>query len=115
MSKWTQEKAIALCRLLEGIAPQFGAHIGLTGGTLYKDGLRKDCDIILYRIRQVDFIDADGFFEAAKAIGVTKLGGFGWVHKAEWNGLPIDFFFPEEDGAYPVSADDADLLLEGGI
>lgn len=50
---WTQEEAIQLCRLLEALAPTFGCHVALTGGCLYKDGERKDCDILLYRIRQV--------------------------------------------------------------
>lgn len=100
MSTWTQSNAIDLCRQLEAIAPQFGAHIGLTGGCLYKDGERKDCDIIVYRIRQVAHIDAEGFFEAIKEIGVHFVSGFGWCRKAKFGDLKIDFFFPEEDGEY---------------
>ncbi len=107
---WTQEQALALCRQLEAIAPKFGAHVGLTGGLLYKDGPRKDADIIIYRIRQVPKIDADGFFGAVKAIGVEFKSGFGWCRKAEWNGLPIDFFFPEEDGEYESGEDGANEL-----
>ena len=113
---WTREMALDLCRILERIAPQFGAHIGLTGGLLYKDGPRKDCDILVYRIRQVEKIDTDGLFEAFEAEGVTKTGGFGWCHKAEWDGLPIDFFFPEEDGEYigfDAAAHEVEMLLEG--
>jgi hypothetical protein len=98
---WTREEAMALCRELERLAPTNGAHIGLTGGLLYKEGPRKDCDIIIYRIRQVERIDADSLFEAFATVGVNKTGGFGWCHKAEWRGKPIDFFFPEEDGEYP--------------
>lgn len=101
MDKWTQAEAIELCIALERIAPDFGAHIGLTGELLYKKGERKDCDILVYRIRQVESIDADGMFEAFKAAGVEKTGGFGWCHKATWQGKPIDFFFPEESGDYP--------------
>ena len=97
---WTQELAIALCQDLERIAPAFGAHIGLTGGCLYKKGERKDCDILVYRIRQADTIDVEGFFEAAKAIGIERKSGFGWCFKASLKGLPIDFFFPEENGEY---------------
>lgn len=107
---WTQGKAIELCIALEAIAPQFGAHIGLTGGCLYKQGARKDCDILIYRIRQVPAIDEEGFFEAIKQIGVEKKSGFGWCHKAEWQGLLIDFFFPEEDGEYE-RADPQDMPI----
>ncbi len=107
---WTQDQAIELCRILEQIAPNFGAHIGLTGGLLYKDGPRKDCDILIYRIRQAPAIDAEGLFAALQAAGVTKVSGFGWCHKAEWRGMPIDLFFPEEDGEYP-QADPNDLPI----
>lgn len=98
---WTQAEAIDLCCQIERIAPAFGAHVALTGGLLYKTGARKDCDILLYRIRQVERIDEEGLFGALAKIGVTKTGGFGWCHKAEWHGKPIDFFFPEDDGEYP--------------
>lgn len=99
---WTRDMALDLCRIIERIAPQFGAHVGLTGGLLYKDGRRKDCDVLIYRIRQADTIDHEGLFDALAAEGIQKTGGFGWCHKAEWHGLPIDIFFPEEtqDGDY---------------
>lgn len=100
MSVWTQREAIDLCIKLERIAPAFGAHVALTGGLLYKSGQRKDCDILIYRIRQIEKIDIDGLFCAAKDIDIVKTGGFGWCHKAEYFGKPIDFFFPEEDGEY---------------
>lgn len=109
---WTQAAALDLCRTLERIAPQFGAHVGLTGGLLYKDGPRKDCDVLIYRIRQTPVIDEDGLFQAFAAAGVTKTGGFGWCHKAEWRGMPIDFFFPEEAGEYPFdeAAHEAEMI-----
>lgn len=97
---WTRDLALELCRELERVAPPHGAHVGLTGGLLYKDGPRKDCDIIVYRIRQVEKIDECALFTAFAGVGVNKTSGFGWCHKAEWNGLPIDFFFPEEPGEY---------------
>lgn len=108
---WTQIEAIKLCREIESISPQFGAHVALTGGLLYKDGQRKDADILFYRIRQWKQIDSEGLFAALKAsLGIEKTGGFGWCHKATWNGKPIDFFFPEEDGEYPT-LDPADRML----
>ena len=72
---WLQQEAIDLCIKLEVIAPD-------------------------YRIRQVEKIDVGGLFDAFELIGVRKVSGFGWCHKATYQGKPIDFFFPEEDGEY---------------
>ncbi len=100
---WTREIAIALCVKIEALAPAYGCHVALTGGTLYKEGPRKDCDILFYRIRQIETIDYEGLFRALETLlGIVKTRGFGWCHKATWNGRDIDFFFPEEaDGEYP--------------
>lgn len=97
---WTRDKALDLCRIVERIAPKFGAHVALTGGLLYKDGPRKDCDILFYRIRQVEEIDIDGLFAALAETAIVRTGGFGWCIKADWGGMPIDCFFPEESGEY---------------
>lgn len=101
MSVWTLAQAVDLARLIEDVCPKFGCHVALTGGLLYKDGARKDADFLFYRIRQVDEVDKDGLFEALAALGIGNVRGFGWCHKAEWRGQPIDFFFPDEDGEYP--------------
>jgi hypothetical protein len=99
---WTAAEAIKLCRVLEQLAPAYGAHVALTGGCLYKDGPRKDVDIMFYRIRQVAIIDIDGLFEALEMIGIKMTQGFGFVYKAVTaSGKNIDFFFPEEQGEYP--------------
>lgn len=99
--KATLEDSIKLCRLIEAIAPRFGCHVALTGGTLYKDGERKDIDILFYRIRQVEKIDETGPFEALSMVGIVKKSGFGWCYKAEYEGINIDMFFPEEtEGDY---------------
>lgn len=96
---WTREEAIRLCGLVEAICPAYGCHVALTGGCLYKDGDRKDCDILFYRIRQVEVINVDGLFEALReTISLEKVSGCGWVHKAKWNDLNVDCFFPESDG-----------------
>lgn len=96
---WTRDEALALCREIEGICPRFGAHVALTGGLLYKDGPRKDCDILFYRIRQVRAIDYVKLFKALELLlDVEKVSGSGWCHKATYLGKPIDFFFPEEAG-----------------
>lgn len=93
---WNLPLAVELARKVEQICPPFGCHVALTGGCLYKDGMRKDADLLFYRIRQVDQIDVEGLFEALKSIGVHKTGGFGWCHKAVFEGMPLDCFFPED-------------------
>jgi hypothetical protein len=93
---WTQADAVALCRVVEEIAPAFGAHVALTGGCLYKEGERKDCDLLFYRIRQTPSIDHDGLFEALGAAGLHKVSGGGWCHKGRYKGKSVDMFFPEE-------------------
>ena len=86
------------------IAPVFGAHVGLTGGCLYKEGEPKDIDIIIYRIRQREEIDWEGLTEALKLIDLTINENFGFCRKAVWgkldNWAPVDILFPEEDGDY---------------
>lgn len=96
--QWSQSEAIELCREIEVVCPAFGCHVALTGGCLYKDGRRKDADILFYRIRQISEIDIDGLFAALGRLGVEKTGGFGFVHKALYRGKGIDFFFPESTG-----------------
>lgn len=89
--------AVALCREIEKIAPNFGCHVALTGGCLYKDGARKDIDILFYRIRQVEKIDHEGLKQALQNfIGFGEITGFGWVLKSTYSGYNVDMFFPEE-------------------
>lgn len=102
---WTLSQAVALARIVEQVCPAYGCHVALTGGTLYKDGDRKDCDLLFYRIRQVGDIDIDGLWEVLKAVGLVKLSGFGWCFKCEFLGKPVDCFFPEEQtGEYNPEA-----------
>lgn len=93
---WTQDAAVYFAIALEDIAPDYGAHVALTGGCLYKQGIRKDVDILFYRVRQVDEIDEPGLLAAiTKIMGVTMRERFGWVQKATYKGKHVDFFFPE--------------------
>ena len=92
---WTQENAITLCRVVESICTKYDCHVALTGGTLYKDGDRKDCDILFYRIRQAQEIDIDGLIKELCMIGFEITGEHGWVKKATFNGKSVDMFFPE--------------------
>lgn len=95
---WTQEQAIELCRAIEEICPRYGCHVALTGGTLYRDGPRKDVDILFYRIRQIDAIDVDALMDALLGLGVSPGDDFGWCYKATYQDKAIDFFFPERAG-----------------
>jgi hypothetical protein len=106
VSGWTQAEAIALCRKIEDVCPAFGCHVALTGGLLYKLGERKDCDIVFYRIRQVDEIDVVGLFGALAKLGITAAAVefVRFVVKATYRGRALDCFFPEaEPGEYPTS------------
>ena len=114
---WTQAEAIELCREIELICPKFGCHVALTGGLLYKDGERKDCDLLFYRIRQVKAIDMEGLFDALKSIGVCKTQGMRWCFKGYYDGKhpgegQIDMFFPEEQDmpGDPVYGDNEPLF-----
>lgn len=120
---WTQAEGIELCRKIEAICPAFGCHVALTGGLLYKDGERKDLDLVFYRIRQVDNIEKEKLFKALEKLDVIQESGFGWCHKATFvmpDGITfkaIDIFFPEEDdGAEyqhtPTSQVKLDLAME---
>ncbi len=115
ITNWIQSDALALCVQLERFAPSFGCHVALTGGLLYRTGPRKDCDIILYRIRQSPRIDYEGFFEAIKSAGVFKISGFGFCYKAIAHGKIVDFLCPEEGGDEYPAADPADKLTTADL
>jgi hypothetical protein len=95
---WTQAAAIKLAKRVEEICPPFGCHVGLTGGCLYKQGKRKDCDLVIYRIRQVESIDIGGLLAALESIGVTIWKGFGFCYKCDYQGKNLDLLLPEEPG-----------------
>ena len=101
MTKWCLGEALVLCEEVEAISPNFGAHVALTGGLLYKKGQRKDCDLLFYCIRQIDEIDEGGLLAALTEIGFTIKERKGWVRKAEYGGKQVDLFFPEK---YPSSS-----------
>lgn len=107
---WTQEEAIGLCVQIEAVCPEYGCHVALTGGTLYKEGPRKDLDLVFYRIRQIREIDIDGLFDALlQKVGIVRLDGDGWLIKAMMfdSKQRIDCFFPEGAGEeYDEDEDD---------
>ena len=98
MSTWTQQEGIAFCAMLEAITPKYGCHVGLTGGLLYKEGPRKDCDVILYRIRQAERIQVEQLLSRFALLGVETNEGFGFCYKGTYKGKRVDFLLPEEAG-----------------
>lgn len=100
MKKWTLALAVDFCRTVEAICPVYGCHVALTGGCLYKEGERKDLDLVFYRIRQTTINVVGLRYALEKELGVTFSPTNGWCLKAQWEGRNIDMFFPEEpDGA----------------
>jgi hypothetical protein len=103
---WTLPEAIDLCKKIEMISPEFGCHVALTGGVLYKEGHRKDLDILFYRIRNVETINVNGLVDELKNLGLTDFTGFGWCRKAKFKDKKIDMLFPEEQpGEYTREAE----------
>ena len=92
---WTQAEAISIASIFEQIAPQFGCHVALTGGCLYKFGERKDCDLVIYRIRQVPEINIQGLLEALTKYGVELMSDHSFCKKCRWMGRTLDLLFPE--------------------
>lgn len=103
---WTQEEAIYLAAKIETVAPSHGCHVALTGGCLYKSGGRKDCDILFYRIRQVEKINFVSLFHTLLEMGFERIEGFGWCFKATYYGKPVDMLFPEEIGGEYVEGEE---------
>jgi hypothetical protein len=112
---WNREQAIVLCRAIEPIVASFGCHIALTGGLLYKDGIRKDLDLIVYRAGQdfgdeprgsfSDSVDRDALFAALKELDIEVALEHTRVVKAHYGAKDmrlqeIDFIFPECEGEY---------------
>lgn len=98
MATWNLEQAVELVRKIEDVAPLAGCHVALTGGCLYKDGERKDLDILFYRIRQAPEVNIDILCLQLLQLGLSEIKGSGWIYKAKFNGKDIDMFFPEEIG-----------------
>ena len=101
-TQWTLDEAVTLCKRVELVCPVADCHVALTGGVLYKEGPRKDLDLLFYRVRQSAKIDMDLLWPLLeKGANIKKVSGFGWCYKCTHNGKSIDCFFPEEqNGTY---------------
>ena len=88
--------ANALCNDLYKVLEPEGYYPALTGGLLYKEGNRKDIDIIIYRNRQkVESFETVDLIDILAKANVNIVNSFGFVTKAEWFGMTIDIFNPE--------------------
>lgn len=114
--EWTLPEAVALCTAIHEIPVQkFHCHPALTGGLLYKQGPRKDCDIVIYQRGDVDGqrlpIDWTGLWNALDGIGLTLIQDFGYVKKCIYNGKQVDIFDPTQDGGNYGQTDEASAAV----
>ena len=100
----TQDLGIELCRVLYEKLNGCGFYPALTGGILYKDGVRKDIDIVIYRNRQQQKFELRDLEKHLSDCGLSEFKHFGFVTKAKWNGIVVDLFNPESayNDDYPL-------------
>lgn len=83
-STWTREYAIDACHVLEQALAPLGMHVALTGGCLYKEGPRKDLDVILYRHAGMELAPFADLRPALSAIGIRVTSIHRNVIKCQW-------------------------------
>lgn len=96
--RWLLPEALEFCTLIEWVCPQFGYHVALTGGLLYKTGSRADCDIVFYRIRSGITIAKPWEMVAElvhREILDAPASGSGWRYVGKSQGRKVDLLFPE--------------------
>ena len=104
---WDFNSAVLACRKIEVVVETFGFHVALSGGTLYKLGIRKDVDIWIYphtvdRSRMLNRTETDymanmvaNIFSTTSTRASSKCYNDGKiVYKL---GNNIDLFFPYTD------------------
>lgn len=102
--------AIELATKLEHflIDNDYKMHVGLTGGVLYKEGVRKDIDLLVYNVLQSDIKEDNAFVMLQHFCQKTERTSFesfyGFVTKITYKGHNIDILYPEfiGVGTYPV-------------
>lgn len=95
-SECTHEMAVALCAALYEVLEPEGYYPALTGGLLYKEGNRKDIDIVIYRNRQkIQGFEVVDIANLLAQVHLNITDSFGFVTKAEWHGFIVDIFNPE--------------------
>lgn len=115
MSQWEQAEAIELCKVLEPVAARNRCHIALTGGLLYKEGARKDCDVIVYfEGKHPGDADPTTFVSCVDRNALLRdfwndcqlqtQDVYSRVVRCLYQGKRVDLIFPELDGEYDPAA-----------
>lgn len=98
---WTLQDAVTVCTKIENICPLFNCHVALTGGVLYKEGERKDLDVLFYRVRKTKILLVPLLQELYHKMGLRTLKNDYWCQKMQFAenwpfaGRSVDAFFPE--------------------
>lgn len=92
---WTLPDAVQVIKQIESFAPLCSCHVGLTGVVLYKEGERKDLDLLFYRVRQDNNINTARLEVLLAQMKIHVTAKYGWVWKARYHNRGIDFLFPE--------------------
>lgn len=111
-------EAVILARVVERIAPRFGFHVALTGGCLYKDGERKDIDLLFYpHENDATNTDKKGLLVAlAEEAYFGVATDYGRVVKASIPpGIAVDLIFPGIgfEGNYSDAVEPSNFDLTG--
>lgn len=109
--------AIRICTILYKLLEPYHVFPALTGGTLYKQGIRKDLDIILYKGSNGGELDAKTMLDKHVPIlnnvgtsletllrneGFDGMTDYGRVIKCKYGDTAIDLIMPEApEGTYP--------------
>lgn len=106
-----KDKAIKLCSKLYQILSPLYFYPALTGGCLYKEGERKDCDVVIFRNRQAhtDFELRD-LEPVLSLAGFTDFQHFGFVTKCKYQGDALDLFNPETTSDDDYDSDNVEPL-----
>lgn len=86
---------------IEEIAAKQNMHVALTGGQLYKSGVRKDIDFVLYHATSKDGknpTNRDMVIMGLIVEGFTLVSRHGRVDKFTYEGDDIDILYPEFTG-----------------
>ena len=87
---------VKFCKLVNEHVEALGGHVALTGGCLYKDDVRKDIDIIIYRRKSAIAIDQKKLLDMFASLGCHHIMCYGRVTKMIYEGLfDIDVIQPE--------------------
>lgn len=109
--------AQSICRVLYEHFSKYQVFPALTGGTLYKDGTRKDIDIVLFQpaidgeldsstkltVKAPTLIQMEtDLITELKALGFKEITDYTAVIKCVYKGQSIDLILPQAgEGTYP--------------